>query len=74
MKHFTDRSATVEHTWIQDHPINWSKTRVLDCAAKVTELCFEGGTVHPDDHLLKATALQLTGMKANRCQTTGSLP
>ena len=42
---FTDRSTIAEHVWAQDNPINWSKTRVPDCAARATE----GGSIHPDD-------------------------
>ena len=41
MKHFTNRSAIMEHTQTQDHPIHWNKTRELCCVVRCTELVWK---------------------------------
>ena len=34
----TDKSAIAEHAWAEDHPINWSGTKILQRASHTTEL------------------------------------
>ena len=34
----TDKSAIAEHAWAEDHPINWSGTKILQSASHTMEL------------------------------------
>ena len=34
----TDKSAIAEHAWSEDHPINWSGTKILQCTSHTMEL------------------------------------
>ena len=38
MSGFTDGLAIAQHTWTQNHPINWSEARVLDCVTRAIKL------------------------------------
>ena len=37
-KYLTDKSAIVEHAWANDHPINWTETKILQRANRTMEL------------------------------------
>ena len=51
MRLFTNRSTVTEHAWAQDHPINWNEARVLDCAARATELVLKEAASSEGDRL-----------------------
>ena len=38
IKGFTDKSAIAEHAWMEDHPIRWDDTRILQHASRTMEL------------------------------------
>ena len=38
IKGFTDKSAITEHAWMEDHPICWDDTRILQHASQTMEL------------------------------------
>ena len=38
IKGFTDKSAIAKHAWMEDHPIGWDDTRILQHASRTMEL------------------------------------
>ena len=52
IKGFSDKSAIAEHAWMEDHPIHWDDTRILQHASNLTAahmllLLYTTGQLYP---------------------------
>ena len=59
MKYHVEKSVIVKHAWTNDHPINWTETKILQRTNRAMDLVLkESLSIHmtPDDTALIETA------------------
>ena len=43
VKYHMEKSAIAEHAWMNDHPINWSETKIFQRANRITQHSHDTG-------------------------------